>query len=170
MTDINGNIGANARGEFPTTFKVLADDAVLGADQIIRVIQRVESRLFGRVLTDSEETALDPVVADYAGKLVVLQLINPAIDYWSKQPLSLGATGRNENKSYDNRARDLLALRTQLLEATRLMWPEVQALLPERRFDRVNNAPRVQQGSGVLTPDPFGIERPFVDPNVAPGG
>jgi hypothetical protein len=123
-------------------------------------------RLFGTVLAPEIQTALDILVIDYAGKLVALELINPGIDYWGKQPLTIGATGRNENKGYKDRASDLVALRQSLLTQTRQMWPEVEELLPARRIRRVANVPRVAQITGAHTPSPYDFERPYEDPAV----
>lgn len=149
----------------PSTWKVLVEDSELyGPAFIDRKIKKVVVRLFGVSLTDAEQEDLDPLVADYAGKLLALELINPGMDYWSKQPTSIAAHGRNENKSYNDRAQSLRDLRTSLLEQTRLMWAEVQPLIPNRRFRRVSAVPRVVEVTGAHTPNPYDFERPYTDP------
>lgn len=163
---ITSPIAQSAISELPLTWKALRDNTeAVGETFLDGQVRLVTTRLFGNTIDDSVQAALDPIVLDYAGKLVALTLINPGIDYWSKQNLSVVATGRNETKSYGDRAADLRVLAARLLEATRLMWPEVQALLPGRRFRTAGSIPRVRdvQGSAAITPNPYDFERPFAE-------
>lgn len=158
---IEGKIAEYAKGELPQTWSALAGTPTFGEPSIELKILSVCTKLFGEPVSVAVQDALDQRVLDYAGKLVALELITPGIDYWSKQPLSIGATGRNENKGYLDRARDLRELRAYLLEQTRIMWPEVEALLPRRRVNRVANVPRVRDVAVAHTPNPYDFDKPF---------
>lgn len=165
MSTIDSKIAKSAKGEMPATFETLSKVASFGEASIIVKMERIEASLFGTVLTDSDVMILDRGVIEYAGKLVALELINPGIDHWGKQPLVIGATGRNETKTWKDRTSDLRQLRLELERQLEDLWPEVQLLLPNRRKKRAANVPRVRQAAGVLTPDPFGFERPFAEPD-----
>lgn len=157
----DNKIATYARGEMPQTWDVLLTDKNLGEEFLGERLNSIMMKLFGEILSDGVVAALDVRVLDYAGKILALELINPGIDYWGKQPLSAGA--RNENKSYADRASHLRELRKMLLEQTRLMWPEVEALLPGRRGYRGGSVPRVRDITVAHTPNPYDFERPFGD-------
>lgn len=159
---VAGKIAASAQGELPLTWKALANaDSGYGEPFLINKVELIKTRLFGQIIATAVEDALDRRVIDYAGKLVALELINPGIDYWSKQPLSIGATGRNENKGYKDRSQDLRELGANLLEQTRLVFPDIEALLPGRLFDTVAAYPRVRDIEVAHTPNPYDFEPPF---------
>src|SRR4051794_13917822 len=135
---VEGRIAAAAQGELPESWRALVGATGYGESFITEKLNAVMTKLFGTVLDVATQDALDNLVVDYAGKGLALELINPAIDYWSKQPVSIGATGRNEQKGYLDRSAALLRLRAFLVDQVRLMWPEVQELLPARRMRRVS--------------------------------
>jgi len=158
---VTGKIAEAAHGELPLTWKALAESPDYGDSFLQRRIDSIILKLFNAPLPDGVEDALDGRVIDYAGKCVALELINPGIDYWSKQPLSLGATGRNENKTYADRSASLRELRTYLIEQTRLLWPEVESLLTNSRDHRVSNVPRVRDIENAHTANPYDFEPAF---------
>src|SRR3954471_12722257 len=135
---VEGRIAAAAQGELPESWRALASAPSYGESFLTEKLNAVMTKLFGVLLDTETQLALDNLVVDYAGKCLALELINPAIDYWSKQPVSIGATGRNETKAYLDRSAALLRLRAFLVDQLRLMWPEVQELLPGRRIRRVS--------------------------------
>lgn len=167
---VTGRIASAAQGELPSTWRVLVGMQDYGEPLIIEKLNVVMTKLFGEVLNDTVQAALDNLVVDYAGKCLALELINPAIDYWSKQPVSIGATGRNETKAYLDRSAALLRLRAYLVDQIRLMWPEVEELLPGRRVRRVSNVPRVRELTLAHTPNPYEFEQPFADTATSFGG
>lgn len=158
---VDGKIAAAAQGELPETWRALQTSPYYGDSFLLRKVESVITKLFGQPIDSTVQEALDDRVADYAGKCVALDLINPGIDYWSKQPLSIGATGRNENKSYADRGAALRELRVYLLEETRHMWAEVESMLPSSRTNRVTNVPRVRDIAVAHTPNPYDFEPPF---------
>jgi|SRR3954470_567983 len=160
-----GGIADWARGELPQDWDALAKE--YGDPFMQRKIDTIVMKLFNVSLDTNAQELLDMRVLDYAGKLVALELINPAISYWSKQAISVGARGQNENKSYKDRAQDLYKLREQLLAATRAMEQEVWPLLIDRRGDKTPVGPRVRQVVGAVTSDPDDFERPFLAPDTS---
>jgi hypothetical protein len=161
MADNTGRIAQAAQSEMPLTWKALRDDASFGASFLSAKVRSVCTSLFGTDIPEGVESALDQRVVDYAGKLLALELVNPGVDYWGKQPLSIGATGRNENKGYKDRSQDLRILAERLLAQTRTMWPEVELLLPARRFRTVPNIARVRDVAIAHTPNPYDFEPPY---------
>lgn len=161
---VEGKIAASAQGEMPLTWKALAKaESGYGEGFITTRVELIKTRLFGQVIVSAVEDALDRRVIDYAGKLVALELINAGVDYWGKQPLTIGATGRNENKGYKDRSADLLRLRENLLMQTRLLFPDIAVLLPGRQVNTVASHPRVRDiaAAKAHTPNPYDFEPPF---------
>lgn len=158
---VAGEIAAAARGELPETWRALESASDYGDPFLERKVTSVIVRLFGEEISSDVQSALDKRVIDFAGKLVALEIINPGIDWWSKQPLTIGATGRNENKGYNDRSAALRELRVALLEQTRVMWAEVEQLLPGNRVRTVGNVPRVRDIANAHTPNPYDFEPPF---------
>jgi hypothetical protein len=167
---VEGRIAAAAQGELPESWRALTSAPSYGESFLTEKLNAVMTKLFGVVLDVATQDVLDNLVVDYAGKCLALELINPAIDYWSKQPVSIGATGRNETKAYLDRSAALLRLRAFLVDQTRLMWDEVQELLPGRRVRRISNVPRVREITLAHTPNPYEFEQPFADTATSFGG
>lgn len=167
---VNGRIALAAQGEIPESWRALSGAPSFGDAFLTEKLNAVMTKLFGTELDPLAQSSLDNLVVDYAGKCLALELINPAIDYWSKQPVSIGATGRNETKAYLDRSAALLRLRAYLVDQIRLMWPEVEELLPGRRVRRVSNVPRVREITLAHTPNPYEFEPPFADTATTFGG
>lgn len=160
---VQGDIAKAAQGELPETWRALAEIATGYGDPFLeRRLNSVMTQIFGRVLTVEEQGGLDHRVLDYAGKTFALALINPGIDYWSKQKMMLSA-GERETSTYANRASELKELRKYLLEETRNMLPEVNVLIPDMRV--VSRAvPMVREPQNQHTPSPYDFEEPYGPP------
>jgi hypothetical protein len=170
MSTIESRIAKSARSEFPETWAALAKSNNYGEDVLISKIELVEESLFGAVQTDTDLTTVRAVVIDYAGKLVALKCINAGIDYWSKQVLmQVAGSGRTETKTWKDRSSDLVKLRADLLEQVDQLWPDVQALLPNRQTRRAGSIPRARQIVGVNTPDPDLFGSAFENTNESTG-
>lgn len=163
---VTGGIADWAKGELPQEWDAL--QSTYGDEFLQRKVNSVMLKLFGSKPSVAVQEALDERVLDYAGKLVALELINPGISYWSKQAISMGARGQNENKAYNDRAQALKELRESLLLQSREMQPEVWPLLPLRRAARIPVGPRVRQVIGTSTSDPDDFERQFIAPVATP--
>jgi hypothetical protein len=135
-----------------------------------RKLDAVHLELFGEILSDVIEAALDRLVLEYAGKIYALKLIPAALDFWAAQTTSVTASGgRNESKQYTDRAAQLRELRKILLEETRSMWSEVSILLPGSQKARRSSIPRVAQVGESTTPDPYDFEPAFEKCGIVPG-
>lgn len=161
-------IAENARDEIPiawnalTTAMTAAGQATpaVDADLFQRKLDSVHMELFGVIIDDATEAALDRLVLEYAGKTLALKVIPAALDFWASQTTSVTASGgRNESKQYTDRAAQLRELRKILIEDTRAMWGEVSGLLTDStKATRSGGIPRVSQVGESTTPDPFGFE------------
>jgi hypothetical protein len=157
MPILESPIAQHAKDEIPSTWKALTDiNSEFGEEALGRRLNRVIRLVFGNALNNDQQEALDIRVQLYLSKLLVLDLIRPGVDFWSKQVLSISA-GERESKAYAQRAEELKEMREGLLaEATDLLM-DIQPLLPVVTR-RVKDAPRViQAGENIehLTTDPY---------------
>lgn len=165
-----GEIARKARERMPATWNALSERATFGDDGLQGRVDAVKSRLFGEVVEPDEEfLAYGSLGTDYAGVVVALELIAPAYDHWMTAATSWSASGRNENKTFVNRAEALLKFRDEILEPEeRRLYPLVQELLvgvmEARRIGiALSRMPLPEDHS---TPDPLEFERPFEAPRV----
>jgi hypothetical protein len=115
-------------------------------------------RIFGVDVTPEEQEDLDPMVIEYAGKMLALALCTPGIDFWSTQIIAQ-SSGEQSSESYANRANHLKDLRKQWMTETSDLYVDIEALLPIRPR-RAGDAPRVVQAGENephVTPQPFDI-------------
>src|SRR5881398_2331890 len=98
-------IAENARDEIPIAWNALTTPMTSTGASASRVdpglFQRkldvVHLELFGVVLDDATESALDSTVLEYAGKILALKVIPAALDFWASQVTTQSASGgRNE--------------------------------------------------------------------------
>jgi hypothetical protein len=154
----DSQIALHAKDEIFLSWKALEDADDFGIEALERRLGRVIYKTFGQVLTVSQQNELDPMVIEYLSKLLVLDLIRPARDYWSKQATSLTA-GPEQSKTYAERAKDIQEMRAELLAEVATMLIELTPLLPHRPR-RSKEHPLVgQAGDNVehLTPDPYDL-------------
>lgn len=159
MPILESPIAQHAKDEIPSTWKALIAEPEFGEEALGRRLKRVIGLVFGTELDVDEQEALDFRVQLYLSKLLVLDLIRPGVDYWSKQAISMSA-GERESKAYGQRAEDLKKMREELLAEAANLLLDIQPLLPSV-IRRVGNAPRViQAGENVehLTTDPYALE------------
>jgi hypothetical protein len=164
MTPVSGRIALSAKSELVETWEALLNSKAYGSSLLELKCNLVMTRIFGEALPVEEQEDLDLRVVDYCGKCVALELINPGIDYWSKQVLSLTATGRSEAKAYKDRANDLQKLREYLLAQIKGILPDIIDLLPDRTVGIYSSVPRVTEVGIGHTSDPYQFERAFEEP------
>jgi hypothetical protein len=145
---IDTMIGTEAHDLLPETWDALAKAPSFGPNALLRRHDRVLNRIFGRVLTPEEQEVLPSVVIEYCGMRLAMNLIDPGIEYWSKQVLSR-SVGERESASYKDRAEDLRLLKKQWTGDLASLWLDVQALIPPLP-GRVTDAPVVAT-AGELT-------------------
>lgn len=161
---VSGLIAASARSELPETWAKLEESKQFGPQSLELKINSIMTQVFGRALTEEEQTGLNARVLEYVGKLVALQLITPGRDYWAKQATSFSA-GERESKSYTDRSLALKDLREDLLYDTRAMYPEISDLIPDKQRRRVDS-PVVQDVAIAHTPSPYDFEPAYLPPDT----
>lgn len=156
---IDTPIALEAKDLLPETWEALAEADSFGPAALERRHDRVVGRIFGVVLEDAEQAVLDDVVIEYAGKKLALELLVPAIDYWSKQRISQTA-GERQSETYADRARDLRELRKQWTADLAALWLDVVDLIPIRPGRAVDVPVVAQAGETIphITPDPGALE------------
>ena len=165
-----GDIARKARERMPATWKALAGRDEFGEEGLQSRTDDVKYRLFGEVVAhDQEMVRYGPLGTDYAGVVLALELIVPGYDHWNASATSWSASGKNENKTFLNRADGLLKLRDEILkpEEARL-YPLVADLLVDVLEPRRRMVPRAADPLDAhhVTPDPFSFEGPFERPLV----
>jgi hypothetical protein len=100
-------------------------------------------------------------VLNYVAKLVAIELIPAGIDYWRSEPVSVSATGTNENVSYSDPVVALQQLREDLLAASRADWEFVQPLIDFRRLSGARRPLMNTIDDELLTPSPQEFPRPY---------
>lgn len=153
-------ISTEARDLLPETWDALSQADTFGDAALSRRHDRVVRKIFGGVeMTKEELDVLPDAVIEFVGKRLAIALIDPAIDYWSKQVLSHTA-GERETKAYKDRVEDLKELRKQWIADTAALFLDIEDLLP-MQVRRAQDAPRVIDAGDNLThvtPNPMDIE------------
>jgi hypothetical protein len=91
-------------------------------------IDTKKEEIFGVVFPAAED--LYPlIVINYVAKLVAIELIPAGIDYWRSEPITVSATGTNENTTYSDPVVALQQLREDLLAETSREWELVKPLI-----------------------------------------
>lgn len=159
---VNTPVAEEAKMLMPETWEALAVANTFGPGALQKRHDRTVKRIFGALLDDDEQNVLDELLIEYAGKMLAFRLLDPAIDYWSKQITSIGFASA-EAKTYADRVKDLKDFRKQWAVDLATLWTEVGELLP----DRPQHAPDVPHvgmaGDTIthLTPDPYLLDPPY---------
>jgi hypothetical protein len=165
ITTISTPIAVEAQDLLPETWEALAEASSFGPEALKRLHDRTVRRVFGELLSDAEQNDLLDVVVEYVGKRMAIALIDPAIDYWSKQVLSATA-GERESRSYKDRVEDLKMLKKQWTGDLAALFLDAQDFLPVLP-KRVVDAPRVVNAGDTVehvTANPFDIPPMFGPP------
>lgn len=158
---VAGVIAERVRGIIPVSWDALSKDARFGETLLRDTIDTKKEEVLGEVVTPANESLYPLLVINYVAKLVALELLTPAIDFWRSEPVSLVTTGTNEQTTYSDPVVALEALRKSLLEQTRREWPLVKPLVT---FSRISVAPRARINTlddEFLTPSPQEFPRPY---------
>lgn len=167
MANIETPIAIAARDLLPETWEAMAEATSFGPDALERLHDRVVQRAFGEALEDDQQELLVGIVIEYVGKMMAIALIDPAIDYWSKQVMSHTA-GERESRTYKDRVEDLKALKKQWTADLAALFLDAQAFLPVTPR-RAVDAPRVINAGDTVehvTANPFDIPPMFGPPET----
>lgn len=146
----------------PSTWDMLEKLPAFGDVLLQRVIDGVETMVFGIAVPPAAEVQYSLIVVDYVAKLSALELINPGIDAWRAEgPVSVSATGTNENTAYSDPIVALQELRKNLLEETRKMEPLVEPLIDYQRVSSGSIPVLNTINDEFLTPSPQEFQRPY---------
>lgn len=167
MAEPTTPIAIEAKDLLPETWEALAEAKSFGPDALERLHDRTVRRIFGELLDETDQEVLSDVVIEYAGKRMAIALIDPAIDYWSKQVLSHTA-GERESRSYKDRVEDLKALKKSWTGDLAALFLDAQDFLPIMP-KRVVDAPRVVNAGDTVehvTANPYDIPPMFGPPET----
>lgn len=165
-----GAVARAARREIPVAWDALRSYDAYGDLELQEKVEIVKLNVLGYVVAVADEANLDRRVLDYLGKLVAIEVIPAAIDYWTDQIVSQTARGSNEVQTFPNRIQALERKLDFLQERVEAMYLQIQDLVgsPLRRLD---TAPDVNtRGLPLVTPGledfpgPYGPRSP--DPNI----
>lgn len=170
-TTISTPIATAARDLLPETWEALAEATSFGPEALKRLHDRTVRRVFGELLDDATQQTLADIVIEYVGMRVAIKLLDPAIDFWSKQVLSHTA-GERESRSYKDRVEDLKELKKLWTTELADLWLDVQDLIPALPT-RAVDAPRVINAGDTVahkTPNPFDMPDIFGPAEEIGGG
>lgn len=169
-TAITDPVVVAAQAEMPEDFVALRDAPSFGGSLLTMKADLVLTRLIGVVPTADEQSDMDVRVIDYIGKMIALELINPAISYWNQAAVQITASGRAETKTFTNRVEVLKELRSYLLAQTREILADISPLLPSRQTQRFSSAPAIKNVTTGVTPNPDDFESPYDIPTTDVNG
>ena len=158
---VQGAIAERVAGILPVTWDALERDQRYGDTLLRTAIDTIKERVFGVNVTPTAEVSYPLIVIDYVAKLVAIDLCTPGIDFWMSEVTSASTTGTNEVVTWVDRANQLMQLRKDLLEETRLMKGEVDPLIG---YTRLTKKPRMAINTldeDFLTPSPLEFPRPY---------
>lgn len=132
-----GAIVDGARMYMPITFSALQKDSRFGDAGMQRQADLVKRRVLGTTMAADQEESLDILILDYLSKRVALELINPGIDFWSRQLQTATSSQTSEVTSYPNMINSLKLLKANLCEQLASDWAEIQLLVPGTPNERI---------------------------------
>jgi hypothetical protein len=115
-------IASRAKRILPRTWAYLTDREDFGSDELDSIVEQVKAQVFGAAAfpVDSESD-YKPVVQDYLAKLVALEVIPSAIDYYGGAIKSKTTTTTQEQVTYGDQMEALKDLQEWLgVEVRRL--------------------------------------------------
>jgi hypothetical protein len=152
-----GAIVDGVASEIPITFEALRNDIAFGDRFMQNKAELIKYKVLGTTVPPEQEAMYHPVLLDYFSKRVSLELIKPAIDYWSRQHKTVTTTGTSEVASYPDMIASLEKQKTYLIDACKMLWQEVQFLvpgLPQRRILHLPTSDMTGHRERYITPDP----------------
>lgn len=152
-----GIIAQRARFQIPATWDALASASLYGEPGIQYQIDYVKFDLFGSVCDQNMEANLyNPVLLEYAAKLVALQVIPAGADYWSSRIITITTTGTNESKTFPDRISALWKTHTRLIQEVEDMKDDVKRFLGQSLVTRRIQLPGVSTAGKVYrSTDPW---------------
>lgn len=150
-----GRIADKAKSNIPVTWDALNSDPRISDATLLEREKFVESMIFGEVMEDAAEDALDELVAEYAGKYLAIELIGVAIDYYQHLSEMESTQQPVEIVNFPERLKHLKAMKEDLIGDMARLEPIVTPLIPNLTDRRSTSAPRLSSfDDDLLTPNP----------------
>jgi hypothetical protein len=130
-----------------------------GLTDLQNIADYVKFRLFGTIVaTGTEATAYDPLLVNFLGKLVTLQFIPAAVDYWGDQLVQESTSGTNESVTFPDRREGLWKVFDDIRSEVQGEYNQMAETYGFKIYGQLGVTPAVSygdNGTGVLvTPDP----------------
>lgn len=165
---IEGVIAERVRARIPVALDALEDDDARIPDGTLEsTVETVNEALFGEVLEEDQLADLPLRVIDYAAKLVSIEFLATAIDFFANMPVAERTITPDEQTTYTNRANEYRQLRKELIDETRAEKNSILAAIRVATgyMAPSSSAPRLSSiGDELLTPSPQDFGRPYAQP------
>lgn len=163
-----GAIARRSRSKIPVSWDALARYSGYGDGELQATVEIVKLTVIGGSVSAAAERALDARVVDHMAKLVVVQLVPPAIDYWMDQLQERTIRDPEETEVYPNRIAALEKLHQRLLVETRQERTAIDAIVGRVESDAGSEAPGIDSlGREWVTPDWREMQHPYLSPTVS---
>ena len=132
-----GAIADGALSYMPVTYTALQRDSRFGDRRIQNYANIVQTKVLGSTVSPDDEVNYELLLLDYLSKRLALELINPGIDFWSRQLKTSTSSQTSEVSSFPDMIASLKELRTNLIAQLASDWREVQLLVPTVTINKV---------------------------------
>lgn len=150
-----GRIADIAKSEIPVTWDGLTNDDRIGDTTLTARESYVHQLIFGDDLSEGDQNALPPLVAQYAGKKLALEVIEVAYEFWMVQSETATTRQPLEIESFPDRLKYLDKKKASLLVDLAELSPIVTPLIPTLFARAGGSAPLLSSiDTDLLTPDP----------------
>ena len=155
MADLD-RISTRTKAIIPVTWDALWNDTKRGGESVlVSAIEYVEALIFGDIPDEEAQKEMKQIVIEFAAKSAVLEIIDPAIDFWMEKKTAVTTTGTNEQVTYPDRIAALKELKKNLLEQLAKLEPIVAPLIPVITERRSKGKPLLSTlEDDLLTPNP----------------
>jgi hypothetical protein len=130
---VGTQIGAIVMGVtafMPVTLSALQNDERYGDRWLQQQAEVIKLRTLGTTVSPDSEEGLGVVFVDYLSKRLALQLVNPGIEYWSRQWRTATSTQTSEVSSYPDMIASLKELGRRLVRELAQEWRDLMVLQP----------------------------------------
>jgi hypothetical protein len=146
-----GMIVMGVTAHMPLTLSALRKDERFGDLWLQQQAEVIKWRVLGTTVSPDSESGLGIVFLDYLSKRLALQLINPAIEFWSRQWKTASSTQTSEVTSYPDMIASLKELAPRLVRELTQEWRDLMVIQPGLAMRTVTPLP-ASTLSGLLDP------------------
>lgn len=162
MIESMDRITSRVAGILPITWNAMNGDKEVPDSVLLDPILYAEVFYLEAEPDESTQEGMNRLVIEFIAKNAVIDLIQPAIDYWMDESQTTVTTGTNETTSYADRIRALEKQKEALLKEVAKLEPIVSPLIPVIRTRKGASAPRMSTiNDPLLTPNPQDFGEPY---------